>query len=431
MHRLLYLAPFIVAIVDVLGYVQIQVSATTLLIVTITVLLVLDIHRALRIGRLLFRVRNSVVFLTACLLLVAGFAAAIVAADSSSYDGPGALYVAITPYVMFFPCVWIVITQRMDKQRLLNVLDITTRVALTADIVISILQIGYLTFIDPSGYIFVANQRLNSVAQFSDIRLVGLFASGLDHGFFLSISALLLWVMAAEGIVGKTRFLISLVVISVLVYFTYTRTAYIVYIFVISMMIGRRVMRRFGVAGLIAIVVLIGIFSGIMFAALDAERAVSGLVKTRSLLNLQTLESRYGSWAYYQNYLEQTPESLLVGGGILQSSFPFIKSPPPLIDNLYLSLLLYGGVGFLLSYSAYMSHFAYIFFSAFRRRAVSEFDKRLYLSLSASVVIVATAGCSATVWDLLSIGLPATVLWALGWSYRRELGRLSGIGGLV
>lgn len=62
---------------------------------------------------------------------------------------------------------------------------------------------------------------------------------------------------------------------------------------------------------------------------------------------------------------------------------------------------------------------------------MSEFDKRLYLSLSASVVIVATAGCSATVWDLLSIGLPATVLWALGWSYRRELGRLSGIGGLV
>jgi hypothetical protein len=428
MYRLIYVAPFIVAIVNMFGYVQIQLSATTLLIFTITVFLLLDVHHALKLGRLLFRVKNSVVLLTGCLLVIAGFAAANVATDSSSYEGPGALYVAITPYVMLFPCVWIVITQRIDKARLINVLGMTVSVALAADAIVSILQIGYLTFVDPSGYIFVANQRLNSVVQFSDIRLVGLFASGLDHGFFLSIVALFLWVLVAEKTISKKRFFISLIVISVLVYFTYTRTAYIAYIFAISVMIGRRVMRRLGVVGLIAILVFLGIFSGIMFEALDAERAVSGLVNTKSLLNLQTLESRYGSWTYYQNFLEQSPEALLIGGGLLQSAFPFIKSPPPLIDNLYLSLLLYGGIAFLLFYSVYMSYFAYIFLSAFRRHPLGEFDKRLYLSLSASVVIVATVGCSATVWDLLSIGLPATVLWALGWSYKRESRRSLGMG---
>ncbi|NML32430.1 hypothetical protein [Paraburkholderia antibiotica] len=391
-------------------------------------MLLLDVRRALQTGRLSLRLNNSVVGLIVALLFVSALAAATVAVNSSNYDGPGALYVAITPYVMLFPCMWIVVTQRIDKPRLIALLHTTVHVVLAADIVVSLLQIVYLTFIDPSGYIFIENQRLNSVAQFSDIRLVGLFASGLDHGFFLTISALFSWILMAEKKISKFRFVATLIVISILVYFTYTRTAYLVYMVALSFIIGSYCIRRFGMVGIVAIIVMLGLFGGILFEAADAEKAVSGLVNSKSLLNLQTLESRYGSWSYYRDLLDGSPETILTGNALLQSAFPFVKSPPPLIDNLYLSLVLYGGVLFLVLYSLFMSNFALVFLSAYRRLRTSEFDTRLYLSLSISVVIVAIVGCSATVWDLLSIGLPATVLWALGWSYIRESRRLQALG---
>ncbi|TFE36409.1 hypothetical protein E2553_42350 [Paraburkholderia dipogonis] len=424
MYRLIYVAPFIVAIVNTFGYAQIQVSSTSLLVFALCIFMFLDARDALRSGRLLFRLGNPIVMLTICLLTIAGVAAAIAVANGENYDGPGGVYVVITPYIMFFPCAWVAVTQRVDKQHMIKALGTTVNLALKADIVVSLLQVAYLTFIDPSGYIFTANQRLNSVAQFDDIRLVGLFASGLDHGFFLTIAALLIWVLAAENLYSKRRFFISLWVISILVYFTYTRTAYIIYLIAFAVMMGSQVARRFGMTGLIVILFFMAIVAGITFEAIDASRSVSGMVQSKSLLNLQTLQSRYGSWDYYESFLVQRPEVLLFGNALLQSAFPFIKSPPPLIDNLYLSLVLYGGVAYLLVYSTYMAYFAGSFFWAFKRRHLPEFDRRLYLTLAVSVVVVAIVGFSATVWDLLSIGLPTTVLWALGWSYRRESRRL-------
>jgi hypothetical protein len=135
MYRLFYIAPFIVATVNTFGYFQIQISATTLLIVAISLFSVLDVRRALQQGRMSFRLNNSVVFLAISLLFISASAAATVAANSSNYQTPGALYVAITPYLMLFPCVWIVVTHRIDKASLIKLLGMTLRVVLAADLV--------------------------------------------------------------------------------------------------------------------------------------------------------------------------------------------------------------------------------------------------------------------------------------------------------
>lgn len=419
MYRLLYVAPLIVAIVNLCGYAQVKISSTTLLILALSGLLFIDISRAMKRGRVVLRVENVPVAASIAIFVLALICSGASLEDSIDYDGPGAIYRIITPYLMFFPCFWIVATEKITYRRLIRLFEIFACYGLILDLAVSGLQLAYLQFIDPSGAIFTSNERLNSVVQFDNIRIVGLFASGLDHGFYLTVSLGLAWVLSGVRKMRNHTFVVVVIVTTMFVYFTYTRTAYIahaVLLIIIGASFGRR---RFGMVTSILLVLLL--LTGIVLALElnDVGKTVSGLANSRSLLNLQTLESRYGSWSYYQDFIGERPLILLVGSGILQSAFPFLQAPPPLIDNLYLSLVLYGGVFFMSTYLLYIFYYLLFFFRIAIRNKNQTFDGRLSIIMCSSTAITIMVGFSATVWDLLSIGLPISILWALGWSYLR------------
>jgi hypothetical protein len=422
MHRLLYLAPLIVALVNLCGYAQVGVSSTALLVFVLGALFCSDILVALRRGRTALRLRNIPVAASITLFVITLIRSAGSVEDTADYDGAGAVFGIITPFLMFFPAAWIAMTERVTQKRLVNVLKFFVCYGLALDLSVSALQLAYVLFIDPSGGIFTSNERLNSVVQFENIRIVGLFASGLDHGFYLTISSGLAWVLSGVDQIKLRTLVFLLVANSVIVYFTYTRTAYIAHVFLLVIIALSLARRRFGVVlSILSIaVVLACILSNVELR--NVAQTVSDLANSRSLLNLQTMESRYGSWGYYESLVGNRPVILLTGAGILQSAFPFLRMQPPLIDNMYLALVLYGGVLFLAAYLLFVFYYLAFFFKVFLRDKTSVFDARMAVVLCTSIGITLLVGFSATVWDLLSIGLPVSVLWALSWSYFRYLG---------
>jgi hypothetical protein len=249
----------------------------------------------------------------------------------------------------------------------------------------------------------------------------------LDHGFYLTISTGLAWVLASVDKIKSKPFFTLVLLGSVAVYFTYTRTVYIAHTLML-LIIGISFVRRR--IGIVTLILITGLIAGLAVSSIDLNniaQTISNLVNSRSLLNLQTMESRYGSWAYYQDMMSGRPLILLGGAGLVQSAFPFMKIQPPLIDNMYLSLILYGGSFFLISYLVYLFYYFQFFARRILRQGTSAFNTRLVVVLCSSVAITILVGFSATVWDLLSIGLPVSVLWAISWSYFRvsELEKLN------
>ncbi|MDP9902211.1 hypothetical protein [Variovorax ginsengisoli] len=401
MIRLIYWVPLIVALGTLFGYFGATLSTTVFLFLLILMFVVFDL-----VSKAIFFSKQGddrLIALACGVLIVLSVIAFFVylirpgVTYPSKYEG----YTLITAFNSFFPLIWISLFSNKRDNDLDRCLKFISVYVFGIDLLISAFQIYYVTFVDPSGGIFSTNQRLNSIEFDGTYRLTGIFQSGQDHGFFLVTCLGLLW---AAGYARGIFSVLVAIAVGVCVYYTYTRTIYLIFLLMVSVILVYQIksMAGKGKLGALLFLLLGALFVIGLFFALDFFYSFN--YASNAIFNTQTLDSRQMSWAYYFNAVENNLMSLVFGLLLMQSGFNILEYTPPLIDNFFFASILFAGIPFLVAYLIFYA----LLFRGYAGGFLKSRDRNVIrFSIFGVVLVVATliAGYATPIWDNYTNGL--------------------------
>lgn len=215
-----------------------------------------------------------------------------------------------------------------------------------------LLSTGHLTTLS-----FWRNSKLNSIIMGGSVRIPGLFNNAGSNAYFLSIVAIGLVSFAYQRSRARGRaqvqawaWIAALVVVSV-VAATLTRKAYVVSVLLVPLLLSR--LARSG-ARRTVLLLIVG-FCLTIAPFIAAERSARGSPRSAgstSVTSATSFDERLSEWASALDYLSTHPVDLLIGTGLSQQAATFgTVLPVTVVDNMLFSLVLFGGLPFVVLYA--------------------------------------------------------------------------------
>lgn len=227
-------------------------------------------------------------------------------------------------------------------------------------IIFAVLQaIGInLLKISLNGEVFIQSHKI-----YGSDRVFSLFSSGLNLGYTLVVATILIQISS-----NRTLRIFSTIFFGVLVYFTYTRVIYVMYILAIISMLSISFWKNFNQRYRVFLQL-----SSYLFMSYLIAYFASLLPTSRDLSSSESVGMRLNQWSDILGYVDRLPmNEFLFGTGLTQGD-DFL-SQSLLVDNMYIAVFLNIGLVGLIIWLALLASYIWNLnnFVAVRNRVLFE-----------------------------------------------------------
>ncbi len=227
------------------------------------------------------------------------------------------------------------------------------------DLVISYIESLLLTLFPNFKRILYLSERMNSIifAPLDEPRIPGIFNSGGANGFFLIVGMNTLYFKFPDW----KKKLLLLAISTPAIIFTYTRKIYLIYLFWLIFITYYEVARKVRIKGekipsLLFVFIIIFLTAFLLLILMSQTQ----ITNDAGIFQADSFFTRLKEWNHVLDVLSSSSIfHFFFGFGVLQSILDKFNryGLPIYIDNMFISLIAYGGITYLLVYLLLISTF--------------------------------------------------------------------------